>query len=78
MFPDFYSFFRSVAGPSLTVWNKDGRFKERIYGKNELPPASSGIQMSVRRMPGKRFGLVERQNLWLFRFAPIFLLSNFQ
>ena len=58
------SIFRSVAGPSLTVWNKDGRFKERIYGKNELPPASTGIQMSLRRMPGKRFGLLERQNLW--------------
>jgi len=66
---------KSVAGPSLTVWNKDGRFKERIYGKNELPPVSTGIQMSLRRMPGKRFGLVERQNLCEPKTA-VFILGD--
>lgn len=55
--------WKSVNGPSLTIWSKTGKFKERIYGKNDLPPHERGIQMCLRQMPGKRFALIERENL---------------
>lgn len=50
-------FQRRINGPSLTIWDRNGKFKEKL--PLNLPTERNGIKLGLLRMPGKRFALVQ-------------------
>ena len=50
-----------LPGPSLTIWDRNGDFKEKI--DLNFPAQDMGLTLSLKRLPGKRFALVQTRSL---------------
>ena len=58
---DFYDkiTFRRMTqpGPSLTIWDREGNFKEC---KRKPEDFTSGLSFYLKRLPGRRFALIQK------------------
>ena len=44
-------------GPSLTIWDREGNFKEC---KRKPEDFTSGLSFYLKRLPGRRFALIQK------------------
>ena len=53
------SLFRRMTqpGPSLTIWDREGNFKEC---KRKPEDFTSGLSFYLKRLPGRRFALIQK------------------
>ena len=75
------SFFRRMTqpGPSLTIWDREGNFKEC---KRKPEDFTSGLSFYLKRLPGRRFALIQKtafghgailRNIYLDRMLTLYI-----
>ena len=66
-------------GPSLTIWDREGNFKEC---KRKPEDFTSGLSFYLKRLPGRRFALIQKtafghgailRNIYLDRMPTLYI-----